>query len=62
MTVMLARCAGLDVHQKTVVACVLSGAAVRRGQPEAPHVQHRHLRQVEVGRLAGGTWSNSRGY
>ena len=34
MRVMHERCAGLDVHQKTVVACVLTGAAGTEAKQE----------------------------
>jgi transposase len=38
MEVIIERCAGLDVHQATVVACVLIGEAgrARRSEPSRP--------------------------
>lgn len=34
MQVIIERCCGLDVHQETVVACLLIGAAGARGRKE----------------------------
>jgi hypothetical protein len=37
MDVLHERCAGLDVHQETVVCCVLIGEPVPQGVPDLRH-------------------------
>jgi transposase len=56
MRVMHERCAGLDVHQKTVVACVLSGPAGSEGQQEK-----RTFTTVTSELLKLGEWLAERG-
>jgi transposase len=52
---LIERCAGLDVHKKTVAACVRTRA--RRAAPAAdPHVHHHDQGPVGPARLAGRRW------
>ena len=56
MQVMYERCAGLDVHKKTVVACVLiPDGQVGWGQ-EIPHLWDDDGRFARALRLAAGVW------
>ena len=50
MDVLHDRCAGLDVHKKTVVACVRSVGP--DGSVEVPHLRHHDRRPARAGRLA----------
>ena len=56
LQVLYARCAGLDVHKKTVVACVLLTAATGRLTKEL-----RTFATTTVGLLALREWLNSQG-
>lgn len=56
MRVMHERCAGLDVHQKTVVACVLTGAAGTEG-----HQEKRTFATVTAELLKLGDWLAEKG-
>jgi transposase len=56
MRAMHERCAGLDVHQKTVVACVLSGPAGSEGEP-----QRRTFTTVTAELLKLGDWLAEQG-
>ena len=54
MEVLFERCCGLDVHQKTVVACVLIASGVER-----PHREIRTYRTMTDDLLALADWLDS---
>ena len=54
MEVLVERCCGLDVHQKTVVACVLIASGVER-----PHKEIRTYRTMTDDLLALADWLDS---
>lgn len=56
MDVLIARCAGLDVHQETIVACVLIGEA-----DEAPRAETRTFPTMTRDLFALMTWLESEG-
>ena len=52
MEIIYDRCAGLDVHKKTVVACVRRVGPDGRVAPRGPHLRHHDRRPAGPGRLA----------
>ena len=54
MEMLIARCAGLDVHQETIVACVLTGEA-----DETPHAETRTFPTMTRDLFALMTWLES---
>jgi len=61
MQVVYARCAGLDVHKKTVSACITVCEDKRKAATDAG-VRNVHTRLAEAGGLAEGARSNSRSH